>query len=204
MDRIVGGSMTKRVILAGLLGGVAMFVWSSVAHVALPLGQTGIKEIPNEQAVLGAMHTSLGEAHGFYFFPAAGQGPDAMKQYTQKLAANPSGILIYHPPGAQALTAGQLITEFLTELIESLLVVFLLAQTRLSSFAARLGFVVIAGVVAALVTNVSYWNWYGFPTTYTAAYMGIQIVGFLCVGLVAGAMMKPAAAPASARAAEAR
>jgi hypothetical protein len=101
------------------------------------------------------------------------------------------------------LTAGQLVTEFLTELIESLLVVFLLAQTRLCSFAARVGFVVVAGVAAALVTNVSYWNWYGFPTSYTAAYMAIQIVGFLCVGLVAGAMIKPAMAPAGARAAAA-
>ena len=196
--------MTNRVFLAGLLGGLAMFMWSSVAHMALPLARTGIKEIPNEPAVLSAMHASLGEAPGFYFFPAAGQGPDAMKQYAQKLAANPSGILIYHPPGAPALTAGRLVTEFLTELIESLLVVILLAQTRLSSFAARTGFVVIAGVVAALTTNVSYWNWYGFPSSYTAAYMAIQIVGFLCVGLVAGAMIKPTVAPASARAGVAR
>jgi hypothetical protein len=195
--------MTKRIFFAGLLGGLAMFVWSSVAHVALPLGQTGIKEIPNEPAVLSAMHTSLGEAPGMYAFPGMGQGQADMKQYAQKLAANPSGILIYHAPGAQQLTAGQLVTEFLTELIESLLVVFLLAQTRLSSFAARVGFVVVAGVAAALVTNVSYWNWYGFPTSYTAAYMAIQIVGFLCVGLVAGAMIKPAMAPAGARAAAA-
>lgn len=195
--------MTKRVFLAGLLGGLAMFVWSSVAHVALPLGQTGIKEIPNEPAVLSAMHTSLGETPGMYAFPGIGQGQPDMKQYERKLAANPSGILIYHPPGAHALTAGQLVTEFLTELIESLLVVFLLAQTQLSSFGARVGFVVIAGVVAALVTNVSYWNWYGFPASYTAAYMAIQIVGFLCVGLVAGAMIKPTTAPAGARAAAA-
>jgi hypothetical protein len=195
--------MTKRVFLAGLLGGLAMFVWSSVAHVALPLGQTGIKEIPNEPAVLSALHMSLGDAPGMYAFPGIGQGKPDMTQYALKLAANPSGILIYHPPGAQALTAGQLVTEFLTELIESLLVVFLLAQTQLSSFGARVGFVVIAGVIAALVTNVSYWNWYGFPTSYTAAYMAIQIVGFLCVGLVAGAMIKPATAPAGVRAAAA-
>ena len=76
----------------------------------------------------------------------------------------------------------------MTELIESLLVVFLLSQTQLGSFAARLGFVVIAGIMGALVTNIPYWNWYGFPTSYTAAYMGIEIVGFLCVGLVAAAI----------------
>jgi glycerol uptake facilitator-like aquaporin len=45
-------------------------------------------------------------------------------------------------------------------------------------------------VIAAIATNVSYWNWYGFPTNYTAAYIFIQVVGFFCVGLVAALMMK--------------
>jgi len=62
--------MTKRILLAGILGGIAMFVWASLAHMVLPLGQTGIKEIPNEAAVLSAMRSSLGEKSGFYMFPA--------------------------------------------------------------------------------------------------------------------------------------
>jgi len=36
----------KRVFLAGLLGGVAMFMWTSLAHVVLPIGETGVQEIP--------------------------------------------------------------------------------------------------------------------------------------------------------------
>src|SRR5438105_1364143 len=134
--------MTKRVLLAGLLGGIAMFAWSSVAHMVLPLGETGIKEIPNEQGILSAMRASLGEGNGFYIFPGTGLGPDAsmqqkraaMDQYGQKLAASPSGILIYHPPGAKPMTPGQLGTEFLTEMIECLLAVMLLAQTRLTGY----------------------------------------------------------------------
>jgi hypothetical protein len=190
--------MTKRVFLAGLLGGIAMFAWTSLAHMVLPLGDAGVKEIPNEQGVLSAMQASLGAAPGLYLFPGTGLGPDAtmqqkraaMDQYAQKLAANPSGILIYHPAGAKPLTAGQLATEFLTELIEALLATILLSQTRLTSFASRLGFVIVAGMLATIATNVSYWNWYGFPASYTAAYMTTGIVGFLCVGLVAAAVMK--------------
>jgi len=190
--------MTKRVFLAGLLGGIAMFAWTSLAHMVLPLGGAGVKEIPNEQGVLAAMHSSLGEAHGFYFFPGTGLAPDAsmqqkraaMGQYAQKLAGNPSGILIYHPAGATPISAAQLATEFLTELIESLLVVILLSQTRLTSFASRLGFVIVAGMLATIATNVSYWNWYGFPATYTAAYMTTGLVGFICAGLVVAAVMK--------------
>jgi len=88
------------------------------------------------------------------------------------------------------MTAGQLSTEFLTELIEALLAMTLLSQTRLTSFASRLGFVIGSGVLATIATNVSYWNWYGFPATYTAAYMTTRIIGFICVGLVAAAVMK--------------
>lgn len=190
--------MTKRILLAGVLGAIAMYLWSSVAHLMLPLAQTGIQEIPNEQPILSTLHSSLGQTSGLYFFPGMGLEPNAtreqknaaMQQYAEKLAGNPSGLLIYHPPGAKALTPGQLLTEFLTELVESLIVVFLLAQTRVGSFSGRVGFVALAGLVAAITTNIPYWNWYGFPTNYTVAYMTTEFVGYVAVGLVAAAMLK--------------
>ncbi len=77
--------MNKRVLLAGLLGGIAMFAWTSLTDMALPLGDAGIKEIPNDQGVLIAMNASLGETSDFYFFPGTGLGPDATMQ--QKRAA---------------------------------------------------------------------------------------------------------------------
>jgi hypothetical protein len=193
--------MTKRILLAGILGGIAMFVWASLAHMVLPLGQTGIKEIPNELSFLSAVHSSLGEKSGLYMFPGMELGPNptreqqhaAVEHYGEKLAANPSGLLVYHPPGAKALTPGQLVTEFLTEVVEALIVVFLLAQTRLTTFGSRVGFVTLAGVLAAITTNISYWNWYGFPGSYTTAYMTIEIVGYLVVGIVAALIMKGSA-----------
>jgi hypothetical protein len=185
--------MKKRILLAGILGGIAMFIWTSIAHMALPLGEAGIREIPNEQAVLGAMQTNIGQQSGLYLFPGFGVGPnptrqqrsEAMKHMGERLASNPSGILMYHPPGRAVMMGRLLGIEFATELLESILVVFLLAQTGLVSFGARVGFVTVSGILAAIATNISYWNWYGFPSVYTASYMFIQIVGFHCVGLVA-------------------
>src|SRR5690242_18413345 len=52
--------MTMRVLIAGILGGVAMYIWSTIAHVALPLGQTGFSQMPNEAAVLAAAQASNG------------------------------------------------------------------------------------------------------------------------------------------------
>jgi hypothetical protein len=51
--------------------------------------------------------------------------------------------------------------------------------------------VVVAGGLASIGTNVSYWNWYGFPLTSTVAYMTTQIVGLAAMGLVGAAMEKP-------------
>ena len=187
--------MTKRIILAGVLGGIAMFIWSFIGHDLLPLGKAGVREIPNEPAFLEAMKNNLSD-RGLYMFPGLGLGPDAtrqqkseaMKQAMEKATSGPSGMIMYHP--TREFVFGKLLAiEFATELLESILVVFLLAQTSIGSFAGRVGFVFVAGILAAVATNVSYWNWYGFPGVYIAAYMLIQVVGFICVGIVAGLVL---------------
>ena len=187
-----------RILLAGILGGIAMFIWTSIAHMALPLGEAGINEIPNESAVLDAMKSSMGDKTGLYIFPGLGIGKDAtheqkseaMKQMQQRMATNPSGILMYHPPGRPFGFGKSLAVEFSTEVLQAILVIWLLAQTRIESFGGRVGFVVIAGILAAITTNVSYWNWYGFPGVYTASYILIEVVGFALVGIVAAMLLR--------------
>ncbi|MEP6699419.1 MAG: hypothetical protein ABJB09_06780 [Verrucomicrobiota bacterium] len=187
-----------KILLAGLLGAIAMFTWTSIAHMALPLGEAGIKEIPNEQSVTSALQNNVGQQSGLYLFPGPGLGEnassaekhEAMKRLAENYGKNASGLLMYNAPGRKMDMARWLGVEFSTELLEALLVVWLLAQTRLVGFGSRLSFVTIAGILAALATNVSYWNWYGFPAIYTASYMFIQIVGFFCIGLVAALVFR--------------
>jgi hypothetical protein len=188
--------MTTRILLAGILGGIVMFIWTSIAHMALPLGEAGIREIPNEESVLTTLETNIGYKDGLYLFPGSGVAKDAsreekregMRRAMAKMANGPSGFLIYHRnhPFNFARSLG---IEFATEVVEAILVVFLLAQTSITGFGGRVGFVLTAGILAAGATNVSYWNWYGFPRPYTAAYITIQVVGFLCVGIVAALVL---------------
>jgi len=191
-----------KILLTAILGGIVMFIWTSIAHMALPLGEAGIREIPNESAVLSAMQTNIGEQTGLYIFPGPGVGKnasreeknEAIKHMAEKMAANPSGVLMYHAPGRPLAIAKWLGIEFGAELLEAILVVFLLAQTRIVSLVGRVGFVLVVGILAAITTNVSYWNWYGFPGAYTASYMLIQIIGFLLVGVVAALLLPKRAA----------
>jgi len=180
-----------RIVIAGIVGGVAMFVWTSVAHIALPLGQVGFSQIPNEKPVLSAIQDSIGSRSGLYFFPWTDmKSSDAMAQAEAKMKVNPSGLLIYHPPGAGGMTARMLIIEFVKEVVVSMIAAFLLAQALLATYAARVGFVALIGLAAGLTTNVSYWNWYGFPGDYTMTYAGIDIIGYVAAGLAIAAVLK--------------
>ena len=185
-----------RILIAGILGGIAMFIWSFIAHDLLPLGEIGIRQFNDEGPMLEAMKTNLGDAEGLYHFPGHRAGPnatrqekeDAMKRAIEKAASGPSGILLYHP--SRQFSFGKLLgIEFATELIEAILVVFLLAQTMIDSFFGRVSFVFFAGVLASIATNVPYWNWYGFPDDYTVCYMSIQIISFIIVGIVAALVL---------------
>jgi len=184
-----------RVLIAGFAGGIAMFLWMSLAHMAIsPLATAGISQIKaDEFPLLDALHTTLGNSSGMYIFPSMDLSrpqADAMKDYDAKLVSNPSGILIYHPPGARSLTPGQLLTEFLAEMLEAMLAIWLLSKTNITSLAGKIGFVALVGLLASMPTNISYWNWYGFPTTYTIAEMTTQIIAFALAGTVAAFILR--------------
>jgi hypothetical protein len=50
-------------------------------------------------------------------------------------------------------------------------------------------FIAVVGVIAAIATNISYCNWYGFPGAYTASYMTITAVGYIIAGAVVAAVL---------------
>ncbi len=50
-----------RVLVAGLIGGIVMFIWGVVAHMALGLGSVGIHQPLNENAALSGLQEGLGD-----------------------------------------------------------------------------------------------------------------------------------------------
>jgi len=49
------------------------------------------------------------------------------------------------------------------------------------------------GLVASLAIDVSLWNWYGFPTAYSAASLADEVIGFTAAGLGMAWIIKPGA-----------
>jgi hypothetical protein len=197
--------MARRVVIAGILGGLTMFVWLFVAHEFLPLGEMGVGEIPNEGPLLSAMQASIPQA-GLYLFPGMGLGPNptmqqrnaAMPAYMKKYEQSPHGFLVYHPASGAYPFGAALAREGALNLLEGLLAAWLLSSAAAGrSYSGRAGFVVIVGALVAVATNVEYWNWYDFPGNYVAGYMVTQIIGFTLVGLIVAALVKSEIAPRS-------
>jgi len=100
--------------------------------------------------------------------------------------------MIYNAAGAGAPMTGQMITECALNIVMALFAAFMLSlASGLTSFVSRVGFVTVLGLMVGLMTNVQYWNWYGFPLNYTEVAIFMDIVGFLIVGLIAAAFVKP-------------
>jgi hypothetical protein len=177
--------MSARILIAGLLGAIAMFIWTSVAHVALPLGQIGFSQMPQEAPVLAAMQASNGEKDGLYLYPWVDpKDPQMMQKSADAMKAHPSGLLLYHPAGhGMTDMARPLIGEFVKQLVESLIAAFLLSLAVIGSYFGRVGFVTLIGIAATVTTNVSYWLWYGFPLDYTLAALVTEGVGYFVAGL---------------------
>src|SRR3954453_10734896 len=130
--------MLRRILLAGVLGGIALFIWEGLAHEALPLGEAGVRSVPNEAAFMAAVKENVKES-GFYFFPGREDRPGmtgdekkkAMEAMMQKWKVGPAGIMVLQANGMDADSPKQLITQCVIDILVMLVAALVLSRTTL-------------------------------------------------------------------------
>jgi pimeloyl-ACP methyl ester carboxylesterase len=173
----------KRILIAGVLAGLAMFVWESVAHMVLPFGEMGISTLPNEQAVQQALAAQLGGAEGLYFFPDMRAGDTPI--------VGPWGVLVYHP--SWTFSWSVMAWEALVELAMGVALALLIGMSGAAGFGRRMALAALVGVSAAIAVSPSYTIWFGFPAAYTGGQMIVAFVDYLVGGAVIAWLLKPVA-----------
>ena len=88
------------------------------------------------------------------------------------------------------MTPGQLLGEFLLEVVETALMAALMLRLGAAAFASRMAVALAVGLVAAISTNGSYLVWYGFPTDYTWVNMLVELGKFVAAGLGASLVLR--------------
>ena len=182
-----------RVIIAGVLGGLAMYVWATIAHLS-PLAAVGVHTMPNDKIVVAVLKLNLGDKAGVYIYPTppAGMAPPPSDARTVAV-----GMMSYVPNGPAGLTPRQLVVEFALEMVESLLMAAIAALAA-AGFARRWTIAILVGLIAGMATNLSYWNWWGFGLDYSLANAFIELMKFVVAGLVIALMLRTKAKPAAA------
>jgi hypothetical protein len=186
-------TMNKKMWLAGLISAVIMFFWAFIAHDVLPLGTMMISTTPSEDAVLASIRSNV-NGSGFYMLPGdvmnkiktmpKDQQRATMEQAQARWMAGPRAILIYgtEPSAGFGMLLGR---EFLSTLFGALIItyVFVMALPNLRTFAHRVVFVTLIGLLPFLIADESLWNFYGFPPAYVLSEVGDYVVGTLLAGI---------------------
>ncbi len=184
-----------RIVIAGLLGALACFIWGVLAHTALPLGQVGMRAPLDEDAVLAVAPRAL-PSEGIYYLPWISPedyaDPARHAPWVEKSKANPYLMVIYQPSGRDPGDMGrQLGLQFANDLAIGFGLAWLLALLP-AGFARRVLVSTAVGVIGWLSISLPYWNWYRFPFDFTLANLATQLLGFLIVGAAVAAWLRRA------------
>jgi hypothetical protein len=115
-----------------------------------------------------------------------------MDAWSEKYRTSPAGIMIYKPQGGEMMPPSMLITELITNILAALIAAFLLSRALggLGGILGKAVFVSLFGLFAGVEIDLSYWNWYGFPTSYTLSYIAQHVIGWFLAGLVLAWFLK--------------
>jgi hypothetical protein len=176
-----------RVLIAGLLGGLVFFIWGALAHMALPIGEMGMKTATAEEPVLAALRDNL-PGEGVYVVPglAPAQMSDeaAVKAYSARAKANPYAFVVYQPQGRDGMDmGGNLVKQYLSDTLSALVAAFVLALGAFG-FGKRVLVAGALGLFSWLSISAPYWNWYRFPLDFTVGNLIEQVLGWLLAGAV--------------------
>jgi hypothetical protein len=175
-----------RVFVAGLIGGIVMFVWGALAHMVLGIGDKGMHVGTPYAATLAALRQEAPEA-GIYYLPSTTRDKmsDPAAQAALHDATKDSGYawIVYHPggnPGAVDM-GPNLGKQFATDFLSAWIAAFVLSLVALG-FGKRVLVAALMGVFAWLVVSVTYWNWYLFPLDYTLGLLAKFAIGWALAG----------------------
>lgn len=175
--------MNTRVVVAGVLAGLVVFVWGAISHMALTIGEIGVSPLPAQEAVLQVLGDNVHERR-IYVFPWYEDEARLEEAYE----TGPHGILALSPPSGGFSFPKLLAFEAASNVVCGLLAASLFAALGLAlvGWGKRIAFGATLGGFASLSIDLSYWNWYGFPSEYLAAQLVDSIVAWSLAALVIG------------------
>ncbi len=183
--------MMKSLALGGVLGGLVLFVWGAISWMALPWHTMTFEKFKDESSVAQAISANAGHS-GIYLLPNPHKQDSSLSE-AQRKAAEEDGMkrmmegpfmfasVSPHGSGSMSTMMG---IGLATQILAALMATWLVLQTSGLTCWGRVGFLVMLGLTAGVITNLQHWNWWNFSTAYTAVCFGDLLIGWFLAGLV--------------------
>lgn len=177
--------MAKSLLLGSVLGGLIVFVWSTVSWVVLPWHDGTFASLQNEEAVAGALMDQAPRS-GLYLLPNmphADMDDAAMAEFQKRQAQGPHAFIAFKREGIDGMGAA-MVAGLLTNVIAAFIVTWIIAVGAARAYWLRVAQAVGIALAAGVMVHLAYWNWWQFPLAYTAIGIVDLVIAWFLAGLV--------------------
>lgn len=188
-----------RVITAGIVGMIILFVWSATWWMGVSTVLMPHKAVADADAIRTVVADNVTEA-GLYWIPPV---PVPLTEENQTAwmelhEEGPVGYMVVNPEGRPAMSPMRFIMAAVLMFASTLMAAGLLSTAACGGglpYVKRVGFVIGLGVFATITIHGIEWNFMGNPLSWTLFKAGDILIGWTLVGLVIGAIVKGSCGP---------
>lgn len=189
-----------RVFIASLVGAIVCVIWGGVSWMALDWHSSTVLSFENEETVAKTI-AATAPRHGIYMLPnwmgGTSRAPTAESQAAQQKAKTElqAGPYVYAivRPGPKSQPFGMDLTlawAFARSLGACFIIALLLRQTKRLDYIQKVGFCVLCGIFAGLVTDAPMLIWFEAPLRHTLINMADHVCEWFLAGLLISALVQ--------------
>lgn len=161
--------------------GLLVFLWGAVSWMVLPWHERSLRGFADKPAVIDAIRQQS-PASGIYLLPNPRAAADP-EQGKARMRQGPMMFAAVNLEGADPDSMLPYLATLLVYIAAACLISLLLFQSSGISYAGRVLFVVLAGLVVGLLGHAPNLIWWGFAVDYTLLEIADLIIGWLLAGL---------------------
>ncbi len=179
----------KKALIAGIIAGLAVFVWTAISWMALGWHMIDIESLPDHYEIMGQLDESINGKAIYHSpgFPDEEHGEVDMETYMKKVKEGPVlHFMVFSPEGFDPFSPVTFVTSLFFNIVSATLAAILLMLTgnNLKLFSHRMFFVAGIGLFLALNGPLANWIWWHFPTGFTLVNMADNVVTWMIAGAV--------------------
>ena len=196
--------MVKKLLIGGLLGGLAMFIWQGLWWAVGPVMMPQFKTLPEGESIAQSMAAQSMET-GIYIHPGHPEQQDkaAWEHMTEVARRGPTMTFIsYQAEGYDPMGVSWYVRGLVADIVACILVTFLVAGVApcLPRYGQRVLLCGGIGLAGAITGAFIIGGFFIIPDTFVIGQVIDQIIGWLIAGLLIALATKPDARRAVASA----